>query len=126
MIMIEQKTNYVASLIRKHMRMNVSKKDEFIYRLAKIAKECSTYGEWGTDLVFDKKNDHWATSSKIDMFNTACQIGVNMLGTLKGKKVETSLLKNVVEIIYKLGVNEDSFSMPKTKDVIQAIKDNMD
>lgn len=44
MIMIEQKTNYVASLIRKHMRMNVSKKDEFIYRLAKIAKECSTYG----------------------------------------------------------------------------------
>ncbi|MDY3873915.1 MAG: hypothetical protein SO083_01960 [Megamonas funiformis] len=49
-----------------------------------------------------------------------------MLGTLKGKKVETSLIKNVVEIIYKLGVNEDSFSMPKTKDVIQAIKDNMD
>lgn len=44
MIMIEQKTNYIASLIRKHMRMNVSKKDEFIYRLAKIAKECSTYG----------------------------------------------------------------------------------
>ena len=40
MIMIEQKTNYVAVFeLESICEMNVSKKDEFIYRLAKIAKE---------------------------------------------------------------------------------------
>lgn len=119
--MIEEKPNYVASCIRKKMRINVKKEDKFIYKLAKIAKECFEYGEWGVDLVWDYKKFCYVTSSKIDMFNTACQIGVNMLGPFKGKKVTTNFIKEAVELVYKVGKNKHGFSMPKTKDVIEAM-----
>lgn len=34
----KMKSNYVAHNIRKNMRININKKDELIYKAAKIAK----------------------------------------------------------------------------------------
>lgn len=43
MTCLKLKNNYVADCIRKHMRINVKKQDEFYYKLAKVAKECVEY-----------------------------------------------------------------------------------
>ena len=115
MTCLKLKDNYVANCIRKHMRINVKKQDEFYYKLAKIAKECVAYNYiYGIDMVWDFKKNCWVTSKNntLDMFNTACQIGANLIN------MNIQTLKKAIDI-----VNESQqFYMPSTSRTIVALK----
>jgi hypothetical protein len=121
MTYLKLKDNYVANCIRKHMRINVKKQDKFYYKLAKIAKECVAYNYiYGIDMVWDFKKNCWITSKNntLDMFNTACQIGANLIN------MNIQTLKKAIDIVFELGENNESqqFCMPSTSRTIVALK----
>lgn len=122
MTCLKLKNNYVADCIRKHMRINVKKQDEFYYKLAKVAKECVEYNYiYGTDMVWDFKKNCWVTP-EINypnmLFNVACQIGSNIMN------LDIKTIKKAADITFELSEDKEleQFFMPKTKTIIKALK----
>lgn len=120
MTCLKLKNNYVADCIRKHMRINVKKQDEFYYKLAKVAKECVEYNYiYGTDMVWDFKKNCWVTPeiNYLNMlFNVACQIGANIMN------LDIKTIKKAADITFELSEDKEleQFFMPKTKTIIKA------
>lgn len=122
MTCLKLKNNYVADCIRKHIRINVKKQDEFYYKLAKVAKECVEYNYiYGTDMVWDFKKNCWVTPeiNYLNMlFNVACQIGANIMN------LDIKTIKKAADITFELSEDKEleQFFMPKTKTIIKALK----
>ena len=71
-------------------------------------------------MVWDFKKNCWITSKNntLDMFNTACQIGANLIN------MNIQTLKKAIDIVFELGENNESqqFYMPSTSRTILALK----
>lgn len=112
----KMKSNYVAHNIRKNMRININKKDELIYKAAKIAKCCVEFGDYGCSIYWDFKQNCWIESESLDMLNTACLVGANML------KCNPKKIYKLVSIIYEMSISEYMLVMPPTREVIKKFK----
>ena len=106
--------------LRKNIRLNLNKGDKGLYKIAKLAKACMEYEpEYGVDLVWNFSSNCWIECSKVDVFNTACQVVANMLHT------NINSVKFLVLIVKDLGLDDENhqFYTPSTKAVINRLKE---
>ena len=119
--MAKQVNNKIlTSNLRKGIRFNLNKGDKGLYKIAKLAKACMEYEpEYGVDLVWNFSSNCWIECSKVDVFNTACQVVANMLHTTP------STIKTLVLVVKDLGLDDENeqFYMPSTKAIINHLKE---